>query len=174
MIGDPDKYGRAKMAGKEYQALLRMFAAKSSLLEIDPVLWDRMGLVKNARRDFRLAIALLEKVSEAILSTIPTNKLLSMRRELGAVRVRIQIGPDAAPQGADQVIYVREDAFLRLLDQIVGMHCLLCDKTGRDVKRCEWLKVIEDCLPYSPDPSLDPADGTCQIAGRTTIIDEED
>lgn len=174
MIQQIDKDGRARMTGKEYQALLRLFAAISALKEVDPILWDRLGLLSMGKCDYRNARKKLERITDDLLGTVPTNKLLAMQRELKAVKVYLRIGPDAAPHGQDQVIYVDEGAFLRLLDQIVGMHCLLCEKTGRDVKRCEWLKLIEDVLPYGPDPELDPADGTCQIAGRSTIIDEED
>jgi len=174
MIRQIDADGRAKMTGKEYQALLRLFAAISALKEVGPVLWDRLALVGGmARCNYKNAERKLDDICNQILGTVPTNKLIAMQRELKAVKVYLRIGPDAAPHGQDQVIYVDEGAFLRLLDQIVGMNCLLCEKTGKEVKRCEWLKLIEDVLPYGPDPELDPADGTCQIAGRSTIIDEE-
>ena len=41
----PDEPGRYKVTGKEYQALLRLFACVSALKEIEPQLWDRLGLV---------------------------------------------------------------------------------------------------------------------------------
>lgn len=116
--------------------------------------------------------SVMSKLSEKLLTTVPTKKLIAIDREVRSVRIQLKIGPDAAPRSNDQVIYVNESAFLALLDQIVAMNCMLCDKTGKDVKRCPWLQLIDDCLPYSPDPDQDPADGTCQIAGRTTIIEE--
>ena len=164
--------GRYKMTGKRYQAFLRLFAAVSALNEIEPELWELLGLVKMGRCDFCNAAKKLDRISQDLLESVPTKKLLAMRRELKAVRVYLRIGPDASPARCEQVVYVPEDALINLLNQIVQMHCWCCEKKDKEVKRCEWLQLMDAVLPYSPDPELDPEDGSCQIAGRMSILED--
>ena len=166
--------GRYKMTGKRYQAFLRLFAAVSALNEIEPELWELLGLVKMGRCDFCNAAKKLDRISQDLLESVPTKKLLAMRRELKAVRVYLRIGPDASPARCEQVVYVPEDALIELLNQIVQMHCWCCEKRGKEVKKCQWLQLMDAVLPYSPDPDLDPEDGSCQIAGRTSILEDDD
>ena len=168
-----DQDGFYPLTGKEYAAFLKICAAESSLLEQETVLKERLKLKQNLYRDYRMITNRISNVTSMILSTVPIKKLLQIQRETRNVKYCLQIGPDADTRKKNQVIYVDEQAFINLLDQVVGMNCLLCDKHGKDVKRCPWLKIIEDVMPYSPDPDLDPADGTCQLAGRSHIIEED-
>ena len=170
----PDEPNRFKVTGKEYQAFLRLFACVSALKEIKPQLWERLGLVKMGKCDFCNAAQKLDRIAWDLLESVPTKKLLAMRRELKAVRVYLRIGPDASPARCDQVVYVPEDSLIALLNQIVQMHCWCCEKKGKEVKRCEWLQLMDAVLPYSPDPDLDPEDGSCQIAGRMSILEDDD
>lgn len=172
MIPQKDIDGKYKLTGREYTALLRLFAAQTALMEVEEVLKDRLKTFPNGWRDFRMLSTRMATELDGLLDTVPIKKLIAIQRELKSVKIKLQIGPDAAGSD-DQVIYVNEEAFLKLLDQIVAMNCMLCDKKGKDVKRCPWLQLIEDCLPYSPDPSMDPEDGSCQIAGRTTILEDD-
>lgn len=173
MLHAPDNEGKYPMTGKEYTALLRIFATETALVETEPVLRDRLRTIPNGWRDFKMIIRRLGDLSSDILDTVPLKKLFQIQREVKAVRVKLSIGPDASCKD-DQVIYINEKAFIALLDQVVQYNCLLCDKHGREVKKCPWLKLIEDAMPYSPDPSLDPADGSCQLAGRATIIEDSE
>jgi hypothetical protein len=168
-----DQDGFWPLTGKEYTAFLRICAAESALLECEDVLKERLKLRPNLYRDYRMITKRISSLTSLILSTVPLKKLFQIQRETRNVKVFLQIGPDADNRKKNQVIYVDEQAFINLLDQVVGMNCLLCDKHGKEVKRCPWLKIIEDVMPYSPDPALDPADGTCQLAGRSYIVEED-
>ena len=172
MLGEPDKQGRYKLSGKEYSALLRIMATHNEMIVSSDAIKERIKTIKYGWRDFCRAKQILDKLSRDLLDTVPLQKLLVIQREVKAARLYIKIGPDACPDPNDHVVYINETAFVALLDQIVAMNCLLCDKHGREVKKCPWLKLIEDVMPYSPDPELDPSDGSCQIAGRASIIEE--
>ena len=171
MVPQRDVDGKFKLTGREYTALLRLFAALTALTECESILEERLKTVPNGWRDYRMLKTRMSTELDGLLETVPLKKLVAIHRELKNVKIKLNIGPDAAGSD-DQVIYVNEEAFLKLLDQIVAMNCMLCDKRGKEVKHCPWLQLIEDCLPYSPDPSMDPEDGSCQIAGRTTILED--
>ena len=170
---DENEPWRYKVTGKRYQAFLRLFAVVSALKEIEPELWELLGLIDMGKCDFRNAQKKLNRIADGLLESVPTKKLLAMKRELKAVRVYLRIGPDASPARCDQVVYVPEDALINLLNQIVQMHCWCCEKHGKEVKKCQWLQLMDAVLPYSPDPELDPEDGSCQIAGRMSILEDD-
>lgn len=47
MLHAPDSEGKYPMTGKEYTALLRIFATETALVETEPVLRDRLRTIPN-------------------------------------------------------------------------------------------------------------------------------
>ena len=175
MLGEPDSEGNYKLSQREYAALLTCYAAFSAMEDAEPILKDRLKLDPHAWRDYRMIESKTKFIADHLTGTIPTRKLLAIRRELKQCRYTMHIGPDAAVRtDHNGVTYVNEDSFLWLLDEVVKTNCFFCEKTGKDVKRCRILQMITDVLHYDPDPANDPGDGRCQIAGVTSIMADEE
>ena len=74
MLHAPDSEGKYPMTGKEYTALLRIFATETALVETEPVLRDRLRTIPNGWRDFKMIIRRLGDLSSDILDTVPLKK----------------------------------------------------------------------------------------------------
>lgn len=172
MLREPDEDGRYMLSGREYSAL-QMVLAATSCLEQTSELIPRIKKIPNGYRDYQMIRKRLLQLSEAILCTVPYKKLVAIREELKFMKVKTFYGGILGKQDHGMA-FVQTDAMVDILNMIVGMECLLCTKTGKDVKRCPVRQVMNTLMPYELDPSADPKDGTCQMAGRTNIVDEED
>ena len=169
---DENEQGKYKLSGKEHTALLQVMASATGLVRFEDALKERLRAVPGAYRDFRLASKKLDKVMGDLMSTIPIKRLLVLQQEVRTVTTRVYVGPPAVDH-VPHVVFMTDDAFVNLMNILVREECLICSRKGKDVKRCEIFKAIERCLPYSADPGEDPEDGTCQLAGRDSIIEEE-
>lgn len=166
-----DEKGCYKLSGKEYMELLHLFAASSTLKYNEPHLKERLQLIPNGWRDYRMLCVRIDKLLEKILKTVPTKKLYAIRKDLRSVKMRVVMSDEASTTVRDGsgVVSVNEDALISMLNLIVQMECMFCDKKGSKAKNCPYLKMIEDVIPYDHDPGLDPEDGSCQLAGRTSV-----
>lgn len=169
---DENEKGTYKLSGKEHSGLLQLMASATGLIHYEENLKERLRAVPGAYRDYRLAAKKLDQVIEALMHTIPIKRLMVLRQEVKTVTTRVYVGPPAVDH-VPNVVYMTDDAFVNLMNILVREECLICSKTGKEVRRCPIFQAIERCLPYSADPGEDPVDGTCQLAGRDSIIEEE-
>ena len=173
MLSARDSDGRYPLSGKEYSALLSLFAVNSTLNDQANVLTERIKTKSGAWRDFRLATVKMQKVLDEIVTTIPVKKLHAIARDLQHARVHVDINT-ASERRYNGVIYVDESALIALLDYAVSQNCWCCEKKNKDVKHCQILKLITDVMPYDQDPSHNPADGSCQGQPRFEDVSHHD
>lgn len=168
----PDADGRYPLTGREWNAIRCIQCAMNEVDVCQETLKDRLRLTKHGWRFLRIALGMMEKVCDMLYETIPAKKLIAMREEIRHSQIRLCV------KGADNqmppgVIYIDEMAFIRMMNRLINQECWACEKRGKDVKRCEILRVIEDVLHYESDPAELPKDGSCELAGCSSILKEE-
>ena len=168
----PDRDGRYDLTGREWNAIRCLQVAMNEVDVTFPALWERLKLIPYGRRDIKMVLSRLSKMLDDLYTTIPAKKLLAMKTEIQHSQIRLCVrGADnSMPPG---VVYIDEAAFIRLMDRMISQECWCCEKVGKEVKRCEILKCIEDVLHYSSDPDSCPVDGRCELAGCTSVLKEE-
>ena len=172
MLREPDADGRYPLSGREYEALQMIMAALSCLAKVDELIPRIKEAVPYGYRDYKMIMKRLESLEEAIMMTIPIKKLIMIREELKFIRLKTFYGGILGKQDGGMA-FVSADALLDLLDRMVGMECLLCEKKGKAVKHCPVRKIMTELMPYDVDPRADKPDGTCQNAGMTHLEKEK-
>lgn len=171
MLYESDEDGKYKLTRAEYSAVLSMMCVVDIMVHESTRLEERIKLLPYGLRDYKMIIKRLEQLAEDILSTVPIKRLRAIREELKYMEIRATLKGVTGDKGGG-IVCVNTDELMAVIDEIVSMRCLLCEKRGKDIKRCKYLHIIEDCLGYAHDPREDPADGSCQFAGRITLAEE--
>ena len=168
-----DEEGRYKLSGKEYTGLLQIFAAGSSMLNYQDILKPRLQAI-GMWREFRLAQSCVNRLRDAILKSVPTNKLKVIAKEIQYVRLKTYINGDIANTSytGGGVVVVDEDALIALVNEVMRLECWCCEKKDRKVKQCPIRKLTANLVPYEPNPLA--ADGYCTLAGCTSVLEERE
>ena len=169
---EPDEDGRYKLSGREWNAIRCIQCALNEVDVHHKVLEKRLKLTKNGWRFMRIALSLLEKVCDMLYDTIPVKKIAAMREEIRHSQIRLCV------RGADNqlppgVVYMDEKSLIRIMDRMINVECLFCEKTGKEVDRCEILDCITDVLHYDVDPKEAHESGKCAFAGCTSVLKED-
>lgn len=168
---DKDSDGRTPLTGREYSALLSLFASGSALGNTTAIHQRLRELVPNGWRDFRMIENRMEDLAARILSTVPYKKLAIIQAELPNIKVKTFFSIPGGTRLDKGVVCVDEDNFIAVLDRVISMDCWCCTKKGTKVRKCPILQMIQSVLPYDPDPGFD--NDACPIAGKTSLLAEE-
>ena len=170
MLRQPEPDGRVPLSGKEWNHLRSLIAAIDMVLRSGDALKDRLKLVPYGWRDYRMLTVRMPALMDDLLDTIPTKKLRAIREELQHSRLTLEVvGPSERKLHGG--IYIDEEAYIRLIDRCMAMECMLCERCGKDVDKCELYRIILDTLHYDSD-GHNP-DGSCELSGLTTIRGDE-
>ena len=173
MVSRPDADGRYPLSGREWAAYRCLIVAVNELDVCANELRGRLKLIPGGWRDLRMLSTVSYKLFNALAETIPQKKLLAIQEEIHNSQIQLVVRSPLHTM-PPSVVYIDEKAFIAVMDRLINTECWCCEKTGKDVKRCEIKKLIMDVLHYDTDPSQAPADGRCELAGHTSIlIDEE-
>jgi hypothetical protein len=167
MIYDQDPAGGYPLSMREYDALRQMMGAVSAL-DCD-TLKPRCQLKEGTWEKLTRARDDLQEVMTDLFSTIPTRKLLSMRRELANTVCTVHIKPPSTTDRGD-FVYVAQKNFIELIQRAIQMDCQFCDKTLKECKKCTLFKNIQDCFPYE---LYEPTDTLCPFAGVSRLEAEK-
>jgi hypothetical protein len=163
-----DGPGRYKLRDNEFGALIRLGAAWTVVDKTDEALKERCKAVPGLWRDMRLLMSLYPRVIGALMHTVPLKKLAIVDHEMRFVHLKVYSGADPGVRRGE-VIAVDENALLACLDEIMSLHCLLCDKTIHEAKtKCPYYHMITDLHAYEPEADPDMPknpDGKCFLAG---------
>lgn len=107
----------------------------------------RLKMVPRGKWRLAVARAMLLKMSELLLDTVPSAQLEHMRRNLKHVRTWIYIGkytPKDKDTEEGRFLNINE---LNIVATTVAEHCKMCDITDKqERRRCKIAKLM-DCLP---------------------------
>lgn len=136
------------LSGREYAALQTLFATVSSLGELLPILEKRAKMVPNLYRDLRLMEAKATTALDAILRTIPADKLRHVATDVQNVQLYIKVQPPGLRKQNPGFSYTPTATLNELLSYVCEHECLLCDKTPTEARKCEVRRMIEGALPH--------------------------
>ena len=117
----------------------------AQLIQGQEILRDRLALIPNGWRNFRLAVSTTQKVLDAIYETLPLKILRHMDRlcKCGEVIIR----PRPAIKMPDDVQIVLADDLRLLINMIVAQECAMCLKAPPEQKSCKLRKALQNVAP---------------------------
>ena len=151
MYCQPDEEGRVDVSGKEYMELRRLIALADAVLEKTSRLDQRAKIAaKGTYRDLCLLRKLATKVSGSLCDTIPTKRLKLIKKELAHTVCRIEVQPTNGLPATKHEEYttVPLESMLWLIDRTLKWECTLCEKEGKEQKKCPFRQRLDACFPY--------------------------
>lgn len=157
---------RTPLNNKEYYALRQLFGVVNGWEQCQEILRPRCKQTATGWRDYRLILAKSVQLMEALLRTVPLEKLKSIQMDMTHARCEVKVVQDFTGKAREQgMCYVPEQALARLVGKVIDMECFCCDKTAAEGKKCPILRDIEACYPWPMAPK-----GTkCPLAGLMTL-----
>ena len=117
----------------------------AQLIQGQEILRDRLALVPNGWRNFRLAVTTTEKVLDGIYETLPMRTLRHMDRlcKCGEVVIR----PKPMIKLPDDAQIVLSEDLRMLINMVVAAECAVCLKSPPEQKGCKLRKALQNIAP---------------------------
>lgn len=147
-MNNPRESERTNLSGKEYYALRALMGVVSTFATEDHALKNRLSKIPMGWCDAKMIEAKACRLMNAILATVPPKKLAQIKQEIEHSHVEISVVRDVTGAHKQAFTYVPNDALEWLEDQVVDIHCLMCDKTEKQSRRCSVRKNIEALYQY--------------------------
>lgn len=130
---------------REIHSIEFLAGLDAQLVQGQETLRDRLKLIPNGWRDYRLAVTRLERVLDAIYATQPTRTLLHMQRlcQCGQNIIR----PKPAIRLPDDVQIVNTDDLRMLINAAISAECVMCVNDAAGQKSCKLRKALERIAP---------------------------
>ena len=139
--GEDDKL---PLAGKELKCVEYLVAMESRVMEVGEALRDRLRLVPNGWRQFRLLTSTLDRLMTDLYDTIPYKGQLYLRNILDHGEVLIRFVP--ASRNPEWKLVKDEDLAV-LVNMAMASECAMCLRQGREAKKCKLRRALEDIAP---------------------------
>ena len=132
-------------SGREIHIIEFMAGLDVQLIDGQEVLRERLKLIPDGWRKFRLAVRTVETVLGGIYDTLPTKTLLHMQRlcKNGEVIIR----PKPAIKMPDDVQIVGTDDLKLLVNKVMTAECAVCLRNAGDQKKCALRKAMMRIAP---------------------------
>lgn len=163
---NPDAEGRYPVSYAEYQAIRALFGSQNSLINAQKSLENRIRSIPGGWRDFRLVYSVLEKLLSAILRTVPSQKLLSMKRELNDTVCEVKMKGVSGPVEGDLLRVVPQKDLETVCNAAMDFRCFACDRC--DYKKCNLYQSIQALYHYDF-----PKSKTCPLSDETLLTKED-
>ena len=141
---------RRYLTGKEYSAILSLFAQVSHFTVLLPLLESRIKLIPGLWEKMTQAMELTEECLHEISHTIPENKLRHVLADVQHAKIYIKIEPPGCVPSVDMtgMSYIPTRSLNDLLSYVMEHECLLCDKSPVEARKCPVRKMFDDSLPH--------------------------
>jgi hypothetical protein len=142
--------GGVKLSGREYSAVLSLFAAVSHFQTLYPMLKKRAELVPGTWEKMQETERLVQDILDAILATVPQEKLLHIKADVRNVKLYIRIEPPGCVPSVDMTgfSYVPTKTLNQLLCYVMEHECMMCDQTPVQARKCPVKEIFEKALPH--------------------------
>ena len=117
----------------------------AQLIQGQEILRDRLALIPNGWRNFRLAVTTTQKILDAIYETLPLKTLRHMDRLCSCGEVVIR--PKPAIRLPDDVQIIMKDDLRLLINTVVAAECAVCLKAPPEQKGCKLRKALQNIAP---------------------------
>ena len=145
--------------GRELFAIELLSVADKQLFENQEVLKERLKLVPNGWRNYRLAVTTVEKVLDGIYETLPSKTMAHMERL--ATYGQINIRPRPVIKIPDSVQIMGSDELKVIINHAIENTCTICVKDHKEQKKCPLRKSLLHAAPT----------GEIHKDGRCTYMD---
>lgn len=162
-----DEEGRYPLSHREYQAIRALFGSQNSLINAQKDLENRIRVIPDGWRDFRLVYSVLEKLLTKLLRTVPSQKLLSMKRELKDTYCEVKVkGAAGQTLEGDLLRVVPQQDLETVVNAAMDFRCFACDRC--DYKKCRLYQAINNLYHYDF-----PKSKTCPLSDETILTKED-
>ena len=117
----------------------------AQLIQGQEILKERLALVPNGWRNFRLAVTTTQKVLDGIYETLPIKTLRHMDRLCSCGEVIIR--PKPAIKMPDDTQIVLSDDLKLLINKAMSAECAMCLKAPPEQKKCSLRKALQNIAP---------------------------
>lgn len=140
-----DKPAIMDASGKEIKNIEFLAGLDAQLIQGQEILKDRLALIPNGWRNFRLAVTTTQKVLDGIYETLPVKILRHMDRlcQCGHVIIR----PRPMIKMPDDVQIVMSDDLRMLINTAMMHECAMCLKAPPEQKSCKLRKALQNIAP---------------------------
>ena len=159
------------LSGREYGALRSFFGVVSTLAIAEDNLKERVKLIPNGWRNWRLVESVSYKLLQDLMYTLPLNKLKQIQTELAHTRCYVEVRREYCNPAIDpdekMMTYIPQRPFERIMAIAVNSECLFCDKTGKAAKRCPLRADLNAVYHFELEKELEEIGrgGECPFAG---------
>ena len=142
---------KKRLTANERKALMHMFAALEGMANLQQ-LGGRIESIPGCKRLVNSARGMLGKAIENVMGSIPTEQVISIRRQLPGLRYSIAIvnvtGKDARQDG----MWLSWEA-LEALSEAIKDRCLMCQKDTMEQRMCPLAKALDElpCIKADED-----------------------
>lgn len=141
-------YPRTPLSGREYAALQTLFALRTAMEVTAPTLAER-AKTAEVQDEMNALAELSDTVTRRILQTVPLKKLAGVMQNLSHVRIYIKVEAPGIPTMSDtNWLYVPAESLDYVLNEVMDTHCMMCDKTEIEGRKCPLRRHMEACLPH--------------------------
>ena len=135
---------------REYEAFRLIMASCIATSYLVNDLKDRLKeAVPNGWRDARMVDSVLKTLMDKLLLTIPREKLLMIRKEMEHYFLYIRVEGAAKYNNDDQDFAMIPRNTLKELSAYAGAMCDLCEKKGKEARKCKLRKLFHECLQWN-------------------------
>lgn len=141
------------LSRREYMALRInigcLNAMEYMLTDLEPRL---RTCIPDGWRDARMIESRMRTLFDKILLTIPRDKLMLLKAELPRYELYVRVA-GAAKYDIDEGDYIvlPRKAAMALADYATDTNCTLCNRTGKQTRKCKLARVLREALPYAAE-----------------------
>lgn len=132
------------LKGKELKCVEYLVGMESRIVESGDALRERLRMVPNGWRDYRLIFSTLDRLLLKLYDTIPQKGRLYLQKLSKHGEILIRFSPAARSQ---EWLLIRDDDLAVIANLAMASECAICLKQGREAKKCELRKALENIAP---------------------------
>ena len=139
---------RIRTNGKDINRIFGLFACLQELEYASSEMEKRFKVIPNGWRDVRMLIAVLDKLLDNVLTTVPPEKLPSIQRMVPQMQFKLVCGVQASRTDRHETIISDHEA--EVLAKCAHEKCLFCPNE-RNCSKCPLGKVLDSVLSHDRD-----------------------
>lgn len=127
-------------ANKDHiESLFGLFAAVSEFEKAYSTMPNRFAVIPNGNRNIKMMMAVLDNTVQDLCCTLPTEKLVSIKRMLPHMHYKVHFGATVSQIGKDECIIQSQD--LDVITQYAHEQCKFC--VDQNCRKCKLGKVFD-------------------------------
>ena len=155
-----------ELNGRESSSIEYLAALDSQLAIAETTLQERLKTVPDAWRQFRITRSAMEKVLNALYSTVPNKMLIHMQKLALSGECIIRPRPVVKIKGLQTV---PEDELKDIINIVISGKCAFCLDDARTAKKCKLRKAL---MMIAPPGEIGNADCPYSVVATSNELGE--